>query len=350
MKADMQSRTKVSVSSFTPARSARLDRKCSCGSSSSASGVCDECQKRRLQRKPNSAGQTPAIPSLVHEVLASPGQALHGETREFMESRFGHDFSQVRIHTDNRAAESARQVDALAYTTGLNVVFGAGQFSPNTMTGRRLLAHELTHVVQQGSMSLAPTEIGALGDPAEQEAEAFAREIGDVEARRVGETLPTPREFSGHSSVRRQPSNQLGKGIKQFEIGFPPGEVAISTEGMARLKEVQKAISSGGKLFSVVGGSAKVGGLAIDNMVARNPAGLAQKVMDAVQEADERAKNVCAVLGCGGLVQVQPTAADSANSVNAPLTLLETDYIKQQAVPRMPILDRNVVRVTVVTL
>ncbi len=66
-----------------------------------------------------------------------------------MEPRFGHDFSQVRIHTDERAAETARAVNALAYTVGRDVVFGAGQYAPQTDEGRRLLAHELTHVVQQ---------------------------------------------------------------------------------------------------------------------------------------------------------------------------------------------------------
>src|SRR5207253_648342 len=70
-------------------------------------------------------------------------------TRSFMEPRFGHDFSQVRVHTDERAAESARSVNALAYTAGQDVVFGGGQYEPGTNEGKKLLAHELTHVVQQ---------------------------------------------------------------------------------------------------------------------------------------------------------------------------------------------------------
>ena len=68
-----------------------------------------------------------------------------------MESRFGHDFSQVRVHTDTRAAESARAVNARAYTVGRNVVFGSGQYAPGSGEGQRLLAHELTHVVQQSA-------------------------------------------------------------------------------------------------------------------------------------------------------------------------------------------------------
>ncbi len=88
-------------------------------------------------------------PPVVHAAIASPGRALDTPTREFFEPRFGHDFSQVRIHTDRTATESARAIQAQAYTVGREVVFGAGQYSPRTPATRRLLAHELAHVVQQ---------------------------------------------------------------------------------------------------------------------------------------------------------------------------------------------------------
>jgi hypothetical protein len=71
-----------------------------------------------------------------------------------MEPRFGHNFSQVRVHADAKSAESARAVNALAYTAGRTIVFGAGQYAPETADGRRLIAHELTHVVQQRGMNL----------------------------------------------------------------------------------------------------------------------------------------------------------------------------------------------------
>jgi outer membrane protein OmpA-like peptidoglycan-associated protein len=87
----------------------------------------------------------------VHEVLGSSGQSLDPASRAYFEPRFGHDFGQVRVHTDTRAEESAQAVDALAYTVGRNVVFGTGQYAPHTTAGRKLLAHELTHVVQQTS-------------------------------------------------------------------------------------------------------------------------------------------------------------------------------------------------------
>jgi len=96
---------------------------------------------------------------MVHDVLRSPGQPLDTGTRAFMEPRFGHSFADVRVHTDARAAESARAVSAVAYTVGRNIVFGAGRYAPDTGAGRRLLAHELTHVVQQAG---AESEAGSL--------------------------------------------------------------------------------------------------------------------------------------------------------------------------------------------
>jgi hypothetical protein len=85
----------------------------------------------------------------VFEVLRSPGQPLDAETRAFFEPRFGHNFSTVRIHTDAKAAESARAVNALAYTAGNHIVFGARGYAPKAEPGKYLLAHELTHTIQQ---------------------------------------------------------------------------------------------------------------------------------------------------------------------------------------------------------
>jgi hypothetical protein len=85
----------------------------------------------------------------VQDVLRSPGQPFDATTRGYFEPRFGHDFSDVRVHTDAPAAASAREVKADAYTVGRDIVFDAGRFMPGTHEGRRLLAHELTHVVQQ---------------------------------------------------------------------------------------------------------------------------------------------------------------------------------------------------------
>jgi len=100
-----------------------------------------------------SATGVAEAPPIVHEVLRSPGHALDASARSFMEPRFGQDFSKVRVHTDEKAAESAQAVNAKAYTAGNNVVFGAGEYAPGTSEGQKLLGHELTHVVQQGPTS-----------------------------------------------------------------------------------------------------------------------------------------------------------------------------------------------------
>ncbi len=126
-------------------------QRCSCGQSSASGGECEECKSKAvgLQRSSTAVSPDTEAPPIVHEALRSPGQALDQATRSFMEPRFGADFSEVRIHTDTQAEESARAVDALAYAVGDHVVFGHGHFSSQTTVGRKLLAHELAHTMQQ---------------------------------------------------------------------------------------------------------------------------------------------------------------------------------------------------------
>jgi ribosomal protein S15P/S13E len=121
---------------------------------------CADCEKEdedkeKLQMKPAAASQpqTGEAPGIVHNVLRSAGQPLDPASRAYFEPRFGHDFSGVRVHTDGRAAESAVSIGASAYTAGSNIAFAEGRYSPATSPGRRLLAHELTHVVQQRALS-----------------------------------------------------------------------------------------------------------------------------------------------------------------------------------------------------
>jgi Domain of unknown function (DUF4157) len=176
-------------SDATGAANRILQRRCACGTHTPSGEQCSECRKKRVQTKltvgeghdsyereadriadqvvasasiPASA-QAPIhvqrfapesqagmeAPASVDRVLTSSGSALPRGVRGDMERGFGRDFSNVRVHTDSTAAQSARDVSARAYTVGNNVVFGANQFAPSTATGRRLLAHELTHVVQQ---------------------------------------------------------------------------------------------------------------------------------------------------------------------------------------------------------
>lgn len=133
--------------SFSSAAALKVQRKCD---------ECEEEEEKPLQRKAQGgdAGSAVADSSMVQQTLRTPGQPLDAGTRAFMEPRFNHDFSRVRVHTDASAAESAQTVNALAYTVGNRIVFGPGKYRPQTNEGRRLLAHELTHVVQQGGDSL----------------------------------------------------------------------------------------------------------------------------------------------------------------------------------------------------
>jgi Domain of unknown function (DUF4157)/Xanthomonas XOO_2897-like deaminase len=127
---------------------------CSCG------GTCASCGGGGagvLRPKGGGEASSPRAgrqaPPSVSEALAAPGKPLDGQARGFMESRFGHDFSRVRVHDDARAGRSAVDVGARAYTVGSDVVFAPGRYAPGSHSGRHLLAHELAHVVQQGGRS-----------------------------------------------------------------------------------------------------------------------------------------------------------------------------------------------------
>jgi Domain of unknown function (DUF4157) len=189
-------------SSFIRAPQAILQRKCSCGGSPGVDGECEQCRSKRLGLQPRAsrmiqtklainqpkdeyeqeadqvaervlatqahrgvsgmpshirrfsgtpASQPETAPASVEQAVTSHGLPLEPELRQDMEQRFGYDFSQVRVHTNAVAEHSARDVNAHAYTVGHDIVFGANRFSPGTYAGRRLIAHELTHIVQQST-------------------------------------------------------------------------------------------------------------------------------------------------------------------------------------------------------
>jgi len=181
--------SQVHTAKFSPATkpsvgSGLLQRACACGQHTGG-GECESCQQKgqALQRAAISpAPANDSVPPIVNDVLHGSGQPLEATTRAYLEPRFGHDFSSVRVHTDGQAAQSARAVNALAYTVGQNVVFGAGQYQPGTTSGNKLLAHELTHTIQQKSFgsSYVPqraTLISQPADPAETEADQVANQV-----------------------------------------------------------------------------------------------------------------------------------------------------------------------------
>jgi len=163
----MPDRTPGAPETGGPPQISRLQRKCAqCEEEEvqrqAMEGDMEEEEEGNLQAKeaPGEATEVTSAAQAQIEGLRGGGEPLSESVRAFFEPRFGHDFSRVRVHSDARAAASAQSVNALAYTIGTDVVFAAAQFSPATTQGRKLLAHELTHVVQQGqgasSVSGAP--------------------------------------------------------------------------------------------------------------------------------------------------------------------------------------------------
>jgi hypothetical protein len=186
--------SQIKNADFMPPVHGILQRQCACGNHTTAGGECEQCKSKRqgLQRKlsigasndpleqeadrvadqvmahSDTVGTTSVLPRIqrfsgqnnesvgeapdsVERVLSGSGRLLEPALRHDMEQRFDHDFSQVQVHTGGTAEQSAREVNARAYTVGNNIVFGTGQFVPESHEGRRLIAHELTHVVQQRS-------------------------------------------------------------------------------------------------------------------------------------------------------------------------------------------------------
>jgi hypothetical protein len=154
-----------------------VQRKCACGGK--GGGTCAACAqedeaRKRLQRRASGPGPgSPGLAPSVRETLASPGQPLPAGARASLEPLFGCDFSRVRVHTGESAERSARDVAAHAYTVGHDVVFARGRFAPETRDGRALLAHELTHVVQQRRGLSARLAQGPSGEAHESEADAM---------------------------------------------------------------------------------------------------------------------------------------------------------------------------------
>ena len=224
-----------------------LQRKCACGSpTSSLTGDCAECKSNKhLQAKlaigasndpleqeadrvadqvlaapanPAVSGAPPHIqrftgqpsaptgtaPASVDRVLASPGRPLEPALRQDMEQRFGHDFSRVRVHSGAAAEQSAQDVNANAYAVRHNLVFGAGLYAPGTNEGRRLIAHELTHVVQQGGASASGSSQLQLNPPGDR-VEHGAVRVADAVMTRFKKGLPRSVDTNGLNRLSVKP-------------------------------------------------------------------------------------------------------------------------------------------------
>jgi hypothetical protein len=268
--APLESKVAGPVTSSSPAPNSHrtlLQRKCACGSATaSLTGECPECKRKKLvQTKlaigasndpleqeadrvanqvlavPAATSRTPPViqrssgvaavatasaPPSVDRVLAGSGQPLEPALRQDMEQRFGHDFSRVRIHAGAAASQSAREVQARAFTAGHDIVFGAGEPGLHTREGTRLLAHELTHVIQQGSAAPGKTPASA---------------------------------SSGHarpSTLQRQPSG--GKGGLLDDLGLGDVEKEVTDFGKGLINGAEQEVRNQLRALSALPGTGAV--------------------------------------------------------------------------------------------
>jgi hypothetical protein len=241
--------------SFAPVGPNLLRRKCACGGTPGPTGECSKCRAKRMRGAP--AG-LPPVPPVVGEVLASPGRPLDPPHRTRMESRFGHDFAGVRVHTDQKAARSAREIGAAAYAFGRSIVFGEGQYSPGTASGGYLLAHELTHILQQRAPGSPPSSsappssgsmvLGAPADRSEREADRVAREVSRPSAHASRESaVAAPAHVRGAMAGRGEPG-RYREALRGFRRGHDEG--TLENYGAALGERAGGAGLSGGVSIS----------------------------------------------------------------------------------------------------
>jgi hypothetical protein len=199
---------------------------CSCGSG--AEEECEECRQKRLsvQRKSKGDLQTARIPEPVHRVLESGGAPLDRSSARFMEARFGRDFGHVRIHDGPEASQAAASVNAHAFTTGSNIVFGTGQFSPHSQPGRRLLAHELTHVLQQSGGGAPSTATDAVQtQPIQSKAGiSVPGEPSEIEADRVADRIMSSPAVPAPVSTMLDIGGRISRQPNDPDAGPPPAD------------------------------------------------------------------------------------------------------------------------------
>jgi outer membrane protein OmpA-like peptidoglycan-associated protein len=194
------------------------------------------------------------VPPIVDEVLHSPGKSLDPADRSFMESRFGQDFSSVRIHMDAKAAESARAVQALAFTVGQHVVFGRGTYAPGSHEGRALLAHELVHTLQQIVPLASPLNISSPENSDEREAESVSKIVAQGQkAPKIMETQQglIQRQVSEKEEIDWERANPAGQIERTFDNdmdiiilwNFAVGSPFLKSEHEGLLRKVAKTFA-----------------------------------------------------------------------------------------------------------
>jgi Domain of unknown function (DUF4157)/LysM domain len=231
--------TSDSIAQMISKKEESIDRKCNACEMKEDK---EEDEKQlRISPKPSTTCTLEGneeITNEVNNVLSSGGSSLDASTRELMEPRFGYDFSNVKIYTGESAARSVRSVDALAYTVGNDIVFDEGMYMPGTMEGRRLLAHELAHIIQQGPT--ADRRNGKLtvelsSSPFEQEAEQAAEYAATGRKATLSRILPNAsvarmqRAEHGTYVSTKGPSLYLNAGEQFYRTWGHPNVKRVST-------------------------------------------------------------------------------------------------------------------------
>jgi hypothetical protein len=258
MRASSVSRPVAAAPSFTPVRSAVLQRQCACGQSSGLSGECKECseEKSTLQRMAAEGRRGgAAAPPIVHDELRSSDHQLDQPTRRFMEKRLGHDFARVRVHVDSQAAESARQVGSLAYTVGRHIVFGQGRYMPN--------AAQTAASVQPDAAGALRREAVSINGPDDKQ----TPKASTPAAPKAPAPSPPPKQQTPPAKAAGCPADiklvqvdpltdrDLGKdgvktgwgGIARMEVSDPDGKDWADTQIHERVKQVKNTCGARGR-------------------------------------------------------------------------------------------------------
>lgn len=216
---------------------------------------CEQCEKEeKVNRKETGTSGGFTAPPSVSRAISRSGQALEPAAKSFMETRFNRKFDGVQVHTDGEAANSARDISAKAYTSGNHIVFGEGQYQPNTEGGRHLLAHELTHVVQQNGGAMQEIQRDKTGKSQEP---ISPKKKPEPPKKKIVVDLTTQKAtlFEGDKEVKSMQVSTGKKGhetttsthAKPFTIGEKDKNHASSTYGKCvDAKGVKQSDSSNG--------------------------------------------------------------------------------------------------------
>ena len=175
--------------------------------------------------------------SSVYDVVGSGGSALDAETRTDMEARFGGEsFSDVRVHTDGKAHESAKSMSAQAYTVGSDIVFQSGKYDPGSDAGKHMLAHELTHVVQQRNGPVEGTDVGGgvkVSDPSDR----FEREASANADRLMAAPVAAPAGAGAGAPASASASAQRCAEDHDHAVHGGGGASGVAQESVQRAEE-----------------------------------------------------------------------------------------------------------------